>query len=202
MRHLKEKNISIKNLRTSNGFTLVEMMVAIAVFSIVMVTAMSALLNVIDANNKARAIKTAINNVSFALEGISKDMRMGTEYTCLNDDGDQESCDNSGNGGIKYKSPRAQNGEGYAYYVFRDTAIMECIEKEVGDTCGGSNFVAITSSEVEITSAIFYVLGANDDLKQPRMILTLSGKAGSKEKIATTFDLQTGVSQRTRKEKR
>jgi hypothetical protein len=30
------------------------------------------------------------------------------------------------------------------------------------------------------------------------MILTLSGKAG-KDKIATTFDLQTSVSQRTRR---
>jgi prepilin-type N-terminal cleavage/methylation domain-containing protein len=181
------------------GFTLVEMMVAIAVFSIVMVTAMSALLNVIAANNKARAIKTAINNVSFALEGISKDMRMGTDYSCIDELNDNVTCSSEGNIGIKYKSPRAYSGQ-YAYYKFEDTAILECLEKEESDSCAGNlDFMPITSSEVEITKATFYVLGTESDLKQPRMILTLSGKAG-KDKIATTFDLQTGISQRTRKE--
>ena len=72
----------LKNKKINTGFTLVEMMVAIAVFSTVMVVAMSALLIVIDANTKARSLKAAVNNVSFALDSISRDMRMGTEYSC------------------------------------------------------------------------------------------------------------------------
>jgi prepilin-type N-terminal cleavage/methylation domain-containing protein len=196
---LKNKNkVYPAKLWRSRGFTLVEMMVAIAVFSIVMVTAMSALLNVIDANNKARAIKTAINNVSFALEGISKDMRVGTNFACGNDS--EEPLGDCTDGGtiISYKSPRAFLG-GKAYYKFERTAIYECLQKEEGDICDEDDFNPITSSEVEITSAVFYVLGTNPvDNKQPRMIITLSGKAGTKEKIATTFDLQTSVSQRTR----
>jgi prepilin-type N-terminal cleavage/methylation domain-containing protein len=189
------RNISIKK-----GFTLVEMMVAIAVFSIVMVTAMSALLNVIDANNKARAIKTAINNVSFALEGISKDMRMGTNYGCIDVNGATTPCVSTGNSGIKYKSPRAYEGK-YAYYKFEGTAIYECLERNETDDCNvDTDFEPITSGEVEIKKAKFYVLGTDNVLEQPRMIFTLSGEAGTKDRIATTFDLQTTVSQRTRNE--
>jgi len=172
------------------GFTLVEMMVAIAVFSIVMVTAMSALLNVIDANNKARSLKTAINNISFALEGISKDMRMGKEYSC-SEDGSNFIGDCTGGGkAILFKS--SKTGTPYVYYKFENNQIFSC----VGENC--TNYSAITSSEVKLTNVKFYILNTNTVGKQPRMIMTVSGEAGTKEKIKTQFDLQTGVSQITR----
>lgn len=206
----KAKTI-ISKPKFTTGFTLVEMMVAIAVFSIVMVTAMSALLNVIDANNKARAIKTAINNVSFALEGITKDMRVGTNYLCGTDlatvisakGSNGLDCDYATGGSvIGYRSTRAEKISGkynYAFYRFNNSKIEECLEK-IGTTClTSSDFSPITSGEVAIaTSSRFYVIGANTAGKQPRMIMTLSGIAGAKAKIQTTFDLQTSVSQRIR----
>jgi prepilin-type N-terminal cleavage/methylation domain-containing protein len=189
------------------GFTLVEMMVAIAVFSIVMVTAMSALLNVIDANNKARSIKTAINNISFALEGISKDMRMGTDYACGNNIEPNGDCTGGGNV-IKYKSPRAILSNGtreYAYYKFEGTKLFECLSNDsVACNYLSGPWTPITSSEVTLTSVKFYIIGAEsyDVLTtQPRMVMTVSGEAGTKEKLKTTFDLQTGISQLTRIEK-
>lgn len=186
----------LKNKNT--GFTLVEMMVAIAVFSIVMVTAMSALLNVIDANNKARAIKTAINNVSFALEGISKDMRMGTGYGCVDVSGDSTSCEPAGNIGVSFTS--SKTGNPIVKYVFDEdkNQILSCVT-----VLGSCNFSALTSSEVTLKNVKFYILNVentdNTDT-QPRMIMTVSGEAGTKEKIKTQFDLQTGVSQINRPE--
>jgi prepilin-type N-terminal cleavage/methylation domain-containing protein len=187
------------------GFTLVEMMVAIAVFSIVMVVAMSALINVIDANNKARSIKTAINNISFALEGISKDMRMGEEYACGNDVSNLSGNCLDGGSAIKYRSQRAYldtttGKNSFAYYKFSGTQLYECLEKELNDNCNGVTavFSPVTSSEVTLKKVIFYILGVGEAGKQPRMIMTISGEAGTKEKIKTTFDLQTSVSQRKR----
>ena len=181
-------------------------MVAIAVFSVVMVAAMSALLNVIDANNKARAIKTAINNVNFALEGISKDMRMGTNYVCgtdFNSIPNSAGCSTAGGSIIGYKSNRADDGK-YAYYRYNgdNLKLEECLEKnDKICTSNPDDFSPITSSEVKIEKAVFYVLGVDDPTKQPRMIITIKGKAGpsSKENLQTTFDLQTSVSQRIRK---
>ena len=193
----------MKYNQIKKGFTLVEMMVAIAVFSIVMVTAMSALLNVIDANNKARAIKTAINNISFALEGISKDMRMGTDYAC-GDGGEPVGDCSSGGNIIKYRSIRADleaNGlkRKFAYYKFDGAQIWSCLQKGTIN-CSSQDFIPVTSKEVNLTKVVFYVLGVGDETKQPRMIMTISGEAGTKEKIKTTFDLQTSVSQITRVE--
>lgn len=186
------------------GFTLVEMMVAIAVFSIVMVVAMSALLNVIDANNKARSIKTAINNISFALEGISKDMRMGTDYKCIDSSNKETGCnpESSGDIAVKYKTSRAE-GEGFAYYKFdsNNNKILSCLDRLDYDCAfNDDGFSAITSKEVKIEKMVFYVLNTEAGSgKQPRVIITLHGQAGpdNKPQLQTDFDLQTSISQRT-----
>ena len=205
--------MNYKNIK-NNGFTLVEMMVAVAVFSIVMLTAMSALLNVIDANNKARSVKTAINNISFALEGISKDIRVGTDYACgssVNEILGVESGQDCINGGtaIKYRSNRTEkDGDKfrYSYYSFGENddgigQIYSCLEKTLADTCASNTFTAVTSPEVDITSARFYVVGNGLDgggkKQQPHLIIVISGVAGpkSKTRLQTSFDLQTSVSQ-------
>lgn len=197
-------------IKKQKGFTLVEMMVAIAVFSLVMVTAMSALLNVIDANNKARAIKTAVNNVNFALESISRNARLAIDYGCGDDGVPTGDCPTGGNI-IRYRTARADkaglmelDGDGniknkFVYYKFNEdeNRLEECLEK--GQTCDYTGpYTAITSSEVKITKARFYVLGTSDPRMQPRIIMTISGEAGSKEKTKTKFDLQTSISQRIR----
>ena len=196
---------------TERGFTLVEMMVAIAVFSLVMVVAMGALMNVIDANHKAQAIKTAINNINFALESISKDMRVGTDYACGIDAEPSGDCISDGGNIIKYKSIKAvlsDGSRGYVYYKFNNSGsvgtIQQCIETPT-DTCNYTGpFSDITSPEVDITAMKFYVAGMQTppisppDKTQPRVVITLSGTAGIKEKIQTTFDLQTSVSARAR----
>ncbi len=212
--HNKTKT-KISKSKFTTGFTLVEMMVAIAVFSIVMVTAMSALLNVIDANNKARALKAAVNNISFALEGISKDMRVGANYLCGDDvvevttkahDGVTGLNCPSGGKVIGYRSPRAIPADpiaenNFAFYWFNEDEnnIKECLEKS-GRTCNNEgDFLPITSNEVTLDNVTFYVLGAQDANLQPRMLMTITGHAGNKDKIRTEFDLQTGVSQIARK---
>ncbi len=221
-----------KNSQKGAGFTLVEMMVAIAVFSLVMVVAMSALLNVIDADKKAQAVKTAINNVNFALESLSKDMRMGADYACGSITNGQDPSGDCLDGGdiIKYRSVKADSDPSansiidrkFVYYRYVATGqlgntgkgrIQRCIEKGSINDCSiyrwenfdVGHFIDITSQEVDITDVHFYVAGADNSgdidvstKTQPRMIMTVSGKAGSKAKIETTFDLQTSVSQRIR----
>lgn len=189
------------NLKNKKGFTLVELMVAVAVFSLVMVTAMSALVNVIDANKKARSIKTAINNISMTLEGLSKDMRMGSDYKCLDEGGGIVECALTGNSGIRFKSSKATDL--YVYYKLSENAtgsgkINYCTSSSVNGLC--ASWSPLTSSEVDIDNLKFYILGIEspDNIKtQPKMIMTISGKAGS-GKTETEFDLQTGVSQRVR----
>lgn len=64
------------------GFTLIEMVVSIAIFFVVAIVAIGALLKTLDANTKAQNIKTAITNMNFTFETISREMRVGTDYNC------------------------------------------------------------------------------------------------------------------------
>ncbi len=182
-------------------------MVAIAVFSIVMVAASGALLNVIDANNKAKSIKTAVNNITLALETISKDMRMGSDYSCdKNGDGAVDGDCYDGGTLISFKSSKGLRN--FTYYKFDNGQIMGCVSDATdtsGENCRGGTYSAITSSEVDLKFVRFYVTGVGNSTKaigdgktQPRVIITISGEAGSREKTKTQFDLQTSISQVSR----
>src|SRR3989344_3450237 len=70
------------NLRKSRGFTLIEMMVSTSIFIMVMVVAAGAILSISSANRKSQATKVAIDNLSFALESMSRHIRVGTDYSC------------------------------------------------------------------------------------------------------------------------
>ena len=65
-----------------SGFTLVEMIVAIAVFSVIMTISVGTLLAMVDANRKAQSLKSVIDNLNFAVENMSRNMRVGTLYHC------------------------------------------------------------------------------------------------------------------------
>lgn len=68
----------------SRGFTLVEMLVAVAIFAIVMTMSVSALMDMVSATRKAQAIQSVMNNLNVALDGMVRNVRMGTRYHCGN----------------------------------------------------------------------------------------------------------------------
>ena len=67
----------------NKGFTLIEMIVALALFAIVAVVALGALMKIISANKKAQSLQSAITNINYALESISREMRVGSNFSCI-----------------------------------------------------------------------------------------------------------------------
>lgn len=59
------------------GFTLIELVVAIFIFSIILVGVLTISVSVLNSYQKAKAIKTVKENAEFALSSIAKDVRMG-----------------------------------------------------------------------------------------------------------------------------
>ena len=80
------KTSTVRNKQ--DGFTLIEAMVAIAVFTVVMVIGISALLNVNNTNKKSQNLRTIIDNLSFTMEDMSRNLKLGSYYHCVvpNDD--------------------------------------------------------------------------------------------------------------------
>ncbi len=111
MKFLSRKN-KIYPSEKNSGFTLIESMVSIAIFSIIMVIGVSALLSVSSANKKSRNLRTVIDNLNYVMEDMSRNFKLGSSYHCYSaDSGDNDpfvgtahdfwavpqDCDNLGN---------------------------------------------------------------------------------------------------------
>src|SRR3989338_8582023 len=66
----------------NKGFSLIEIMVSLAIFSIVVLVATGALLSILNANKKTQALKAVVNNFNFALENMARNIRVGKNYHC------------------------------------------------------------------------------------------------------------------------
>ncbi|MDE2037756.1 MAG: type II secretion system protein [Patescibacteria group bacterium] len=71
-----------KGFRTKGGFTLIEIVVSLAIFAIVAMVALSALVKIMDANKKAQTIQDAVTSLSYALDSMSRELRTGSVYYC------------------------------------------------------------------------------------------------------------------------
>ncbi|MFA6969108.1 MAG: prepilin-type N-terminal cleavage/methylation domain-containing protein, partial [Candidatus Paceibacterota bacterium] len=67
---------------TSRGYTLIELIIAVGLFALVMLLASGAYIMMIGLSRQAQGIATGINNLSFALETMTRDIRTGTNYNC------------------------------------------------------------------------------------------------------------------------
>jgi prepilin-type N-terminal cleavage/methylation domain-containing protein len=193
----------LNNLNTPKnkikGFTLVEMLVAIAVFMIVVTVAVGALYSIMDANKKAQSIKNVINNVSFAIESISKDMRVGKNYVCHSRENFSVIPDCSGGAPVvSYMSNRDLNNDGTddeIWYRFTtenlgdgEGNIQRGYKKPTNSNITWESLTA-PESTVKITNMVFYVSGR-------KATITIEGESGAKASIKTDFSLQTTVTQR------
>jgi prepilin-type N-terminal cleavage/methylation domain-containing protein len=181
-------------LKTSCGFTLIEIMVAVSIFSIVMLVAIGSVLSIVSANRKAQALNSVINNLNFALEGMVRDLRTGYEYDCDANSNGLQDCTTSPGSAISFYSSQYS---GNVVYSLSGTSIY----KEIIDGANTSTAIALNGEEVKINSLNFYVIGtdkasgAQHDYYQPKIIITVGGEFNGFGD-ATRFNLQTMVTQR------
>ncbi|MEK7606343.1 MAG: type II secretion system protein [Patescibacteria group bacterium] len=168
----------------SRGFTLVEMIVSVFIFSIVMLIATGALVSIVEANRKAQSVKSVMNNLNFALDSMTRAIRVGTAYDC-----GVSSCDpDQGTEEFNFLSTDGEE----IHYRFNKTDMS--LERS---TDGGINYLALTAPEVDIEVLKFYVRGERStDNEQPRVLLVFQGFAGPEGKTRTVFSLQTLITQR------
>lgn len=185
-----------------NGFTLIEIMVAVSIFAMVMVVGIGAVLSIVSANKRAQAYNSVITNLSFALEGMMRDLRTGYNYDCqlLEPIGTVTSdCIVNGEAmspshAIGFKS--SQYNAAVIYGLDKTNPAKGFIYKQVGGTSAPKDH--ITSDDVNIDRLDFYVVDTDKpdvNKLQPRILIVISGKYGGYGQGAR-FDMQTTVSQR------
>jgi prepilin-type N-terminal cleavage/methylation domain-containing protein len=92
---------------TQSGFSLVELIVALAVFAVVLTITVGALLMLVGTNQQLQGQQSMMTNLSFALDSMTREIRTGTQYYCFSDDNkvanlfdDNTDLDDSGDNGL------------------------------------------------------------------------------------------------------
>lgn len=166
----------------SRGYTLIELIVAVGVFALVMVLASGAYLVMIGANRSAQSTATGIDNLSFALEIMTRSIRTGNSYNC---------------GGI------GDCPAGAATFAFKDesgTAVSYALSgSSIQETVGGVTSV-LTDPSVTVSSLTFYASGtkteAQGDLLQGHVTVIVSGTVSAGPGKTQPFTIETGASMR------
>lgn len=179
------------------GFTLIEMIVSVGLFGIVMMVAVTALVALVDANRKAQALQSVINNLNIAIDGMSRSIREGSNYRC----GSTSGGDCTGGGTVIFFEPyggdTSVTTDDWVYEFKPDpvTGKGRIFKSEDGTTAGE---VAITAAEVTIDSVTFYVFGSTrGDAVQPKVMMVIKGSAGTtKANVKTNFHVQSTAVQR------
>lgn len=190
-------------LTHTRGFTLIEMLVSVALFSIVMVVALGALLSMSVATRKAEAIDSAINNLSAAIESMSRSIRTGANYHC-------------GSSGTLTSTQDCVNAPQpfFTYMAYDGSQVTYCLSNPGTNTCNtsttcatgncmvlrsinGGAYSSLTAPEVHITFFGFYVAGTTiGDSVQPKVDILINGSVPITAKQNSTFNIQTSVVQR------
>lgn len=176
------------------GFTLLEMFVSISVFIVVMLIAVGSLLSIITASKKAQAQKEVLNNLNFAMEGMTRTIRVGTSYHCgalgPNGEGLDDPLDCPG--GSSQFSFEHNDGDPN---ISTDQYIYKLQNGEV-QLNKGSGFESVTAPNVTVEYLNFYVSGSVSATEQPLVLITIGGSVQDTVRTRTEFNLETLVSQR------
>lgn len=174
------------------GFTLVEMIISVGIFAMVMLVATSAYYNLIALDRQARAINVVVDNLSFAVDAMTRGIRTGTGYQCVATGG------NSTDGTCSCFTYMDSNiGKQVTYHLNTTKHTIERYVVASGSSCA-DGASTITDPSVTITSLKFFVRGVgNSDDIEPQVLFTIQGTmpSDSSGRVAS-FTLEENASQR------
>ncbi len=186
----------IKNkLKINSGYTIIETMVAVSIFLVVVSISMNSLLNANLLLNKSKDMRSVMDNLSFIMEDMSRNLRTGYDYRCQAETTYLVTPLSCISGGTVSFTEAISNTR-WVYKISSTDLVNYNIFKSVD---GGATFVKLNDDFIKIKpQSGFSVSGAESiasgDNKQPFITIKLIGEIHYKN-IITPFSLQTSVSQ-------
>lgn len=201
------------------GFTLVELLVVLGLFSGIATVSLGALFNAQSVNAKLQESQAILDNINLSTMTVTRDIHFGSEFYCTNDlpltmatvPTVRKNCVRaggglSGGGTVLIFRPvdTATSSDRVAYYIKKGVLYKEDYPFQAASTT-----LQMTSNEVTIKSLTFYVDGAQTsdgssdeanafDYKQPLISFLLSGDTKPTRSSAppVNFNIQTSISAR------
>lgn len=158
-----------KKVVQRKGFSLVELLVATALFTTVVAVSAGSFLSILEASRQSRELNELMLAVDFAMEDMSRTMRTGSDFEIF-DGGERIVFEDEGSGDTTYR----------------------LVGNEIRKTSPAFTDLPLTPENVTISELNFSLEPSLND--QPRVIINVVGQLGSS--IEDTFYLQTSVTQR------
>jgi four helix bundle protein len=179
LKKLSSKNLKPEtlHLKPNAGFTLVELVVAIGVFSLLISIAIGGFIQALRSERQTVALLSANSNASLILEQMAREIRTARTFSTTP-------------GELDFTNAK---GEAVAYCLNSATA---SIERVVSNTCGSGQ--RLTSRTVAVRTLDFIASGiAPGDLYPPRITIRISlSSTGEAAVQNAVINLQTTVSAR------
>lgn len=182
-----------KKVRQNNfGATLLEMMVAVALFSVTVLSAAEIFQMVVEGQRNAIAAQNTQESMRYALEVIAKEIRMAQK-----DVGGTGQCPNVTNGEVYDINP---TNDELTFKNIYDQCVEYSLEDDANgisrlkiDRDGASDY--ITPDEIEVNNLQFVVID-NIGAKQSMVTLKMDVEAVGKELHKSKMKIQTTISSR------
>ena len=191
------------------GFTIIEMMIALSIFFVVITYGMTTLLNAGLVFKQTQAVRSDMDNLSFIIDDLSRNLRTGYDYHCITNNftslNTAASCPISAGkmtpgGGIAFEPSAGDptNSDQWVYYIDNSGKLWKSVAGPY-TTLGVPPYVQLTPDEIKLdtNASGFYVIGAEStDTQQPFVIIRLVGTITTQNNHSVSFSLETAVSQR------
>lgn len=176
--------------RNPRGYSLLELIVSLGLFSMVMLVVIGAYLTLISLDRQARASNQLAASLSFAVESMARNLRTGSDYACNGNTASPNCTSTSGGTSIVFTDSESQR---ITYLRRSDGSIGQCI----GLPCNAATAVPLTDRRITIDALRFYVRGVGTgDNRQPQVTFVVSGTMTTDAGESTSFTIQTGATQR------
>jgi len=196
-RKIKNNSFSLQQSKTG-GFTLLEMIISIGIFSVLVVTSIGVMLGISNAQLKAANIQATVDNIRFSMELMTKEMRTGSQYALSSFYGAQPG---------EELSFVTSAGERRVYYlsggtIMRLAASLSClIQTPLVVTAQCPSPKPLMADEVTVERLRFKIGGITPGSSdgQPWVMVAMSvSSKGGKQAFESRMDLETMVVQRLR----
>ena len=177
------ENGEVLKTKKNSGFTLVETLVAVGIFSLVISVAVGIFVGSSSSQKKIVELFDTQREASYLMETVSRELRMATAIS----DGTDGNNDQQNNSDSEIEFTNYEN-----------ILIKYCRADSSGACDGGGDYFArdgeiINSSSIKITNLIFYT---SESFTNIQPVITMAMKVKSTGKYGTEFTLQNSIALR------
>lgn len=176
---MRRVNLTIK------GFTLIEMLISVALFSIVATIVAAAYLNLVNLDRRTRTTNDLVNNMNFVLDTMERSIRTGSNFSC-----------GSGNGTCQSFTFTDQDGC-ITTFALTNAQITEAVSGGASG-CQSSAAQSLNDPRISISNLRFIVtgVGTSNNL-EPQVLMLVSGSLRpAPNQAPVTFSVETAATER------